>query len=355
MTTLHCHWAKPLCGKPLSGWFMLSLTLSFAAIQPRQCSAQLCAQLNGTNVTQNFNSLVASGSGNITSLPSFFSASESGTGSNLTYSADNGAASTANTYSYGSGSASDRALGELTSTTFQSTIGACFVNNTNHVITSFLIGYTGEQWRLGAADANFDRLDFQYSTNAGSISSGTYIDVDELDFVAPATGSVGTKDGNAAANRTVFAPFAITPSAGIQPEQTFYIRWQPDDLNGAANDGLAIDDFSIGTALAPGLAGDYNNNDQVDGADYVIFRNNFNQSVTIPNDITPGTVGSQDFNEWRQRYGTINAPGSGASFAASVPEPRMFGLWALSWGGALICGGRTRNCRHLARNGRWRA
>jgi len=44
---------------------------------------------------------------------------------------------------------------------------------------------------------------------------------------------------------------------------------------------LAIDDFSIGIALAPRVAGDYNNNGIVDAADYVVWRERLNQAVTI--------------------------------------------------------------------------
>lgn len=239
---------------------------------------------------------------------------------NLTYAADNGSTTAANTYSYGATGSSDRALGEITSATSVSTIGACFVNNTNHAFTSFLIGYTGEEWRLGAADATIDRLDFQYSTDATSLLSGTYIDVDGLDFTTPSNAIAGATNGNSAANRTVFAPFAITFSSPLQPERTFYIRWLPTNISGA-NDGLAIDDFSIGTTLGPGIASDYNDNGVVDAADYVLWRDHLNQATSIPNDITPGTVTAQDYVEWRQRFGKTSAEFGGG---ASIPEPGSY-------------------------------
>jgi hypothetical protein len=183
------------------------------------------------------------------------------------------------------------------------------------------VNYTGEQWRLGAADGNIDRLDFQYSTNATSLTTGTWIDVNALDFAAPNNSGVGAKDGNAASNRTVFAPLAITPASVIQPEKTFFLRWVPTNISGE-DDGLAIDDFTLGTALAAGLAGDYNNNGAVDGGDYAVWRKFLNQAVTIPNDITPGTVTNQDLLEWKQRFGKVNPPsGAGAGAGVAVPEP----------------------------------
>jgi hypothetical protein len=295
---------------------ILGAVLLTCVANVNRCAAQLCGQLSGVNFTENFNSLAATGGSNQLANSFEFAFVKS---SGLGYATDNGSLPDANAYSYGTTASTDRALGELTSGTVSTTIGACFTNNTNHAITSFLIGYTGEEWRLGVADGTVDRLDFQYSTNAGSISSGTYINVDALDFTTPANTGAGIKDGNAAANRTVFAPVAVTPAAPIQPEQTFYIRWLSSNISGA-NDGLAIDDFSIGTSLAPGIAGDYNNNGIVDAGDYIIWRKKLNQSVVIPNDITPGTVVSQDHTEWKNRFGKTSSE-FGAGAGTSVPEP----------------------------------
>ena len=52
------------------------------------------------------------------------------------------------------------------------------------------------------ATARADRLDFQYSTDATAVTSGTWTDVNALDFASPNTAAVGATDGNAAANRT---------------------------------------------------------------------------------------------------------------------------------------------------------
>ena len=294
-----------------------------AAVAADKCSAQLCGQLSGVTFSENFNTLATSGSVNQLSNGFEFAFNENP--GNLTYSADNGSNASGDTYSYGSTGSSDRALGELTSGSVQSTVGACFVNNTNHPITSFVIGYTGEEWHLGAADAAIDRLDFQYSTAAGAtLTSGTYVNVDALDFATPANTGAGAKNGNVASNRTVFAPLAITPSTPILPEQTFYVRWLPTNISGD-NDGLAIDDFSIGTVLAPGVAGDYNNNGVVDAADYTIWRKLLNQAVNISNDITPGTVVTQDYTEWRNRFGKTTFD-FGAGSATSIPEPASIWL-----------------------------
>lgn len=57
-----------------------------------------------------------SGSSN-TAVPIGFAFSKAGSGNNLTYAANDGSFSTGNTYSYGTGTNTDRALGELSSAT----------------------------------------------------------------------------------------------------------------------------------------------------------------------------------------------------------------------------------------------
>ena len=51
-------------------------------------------------------------------------------------------------------------------------------------MTSLAIAYTGEQWRLGATGRT-DRIDFQYSLDATSLATGTWADVDNLNFSGP--------------------------------------------------------------------------------------------------------------------------------------------------------------------------
>jgi hypothetical protein len=188
---------------------------------------------------------------------------------------------------------------------------------------TFAVGYTGEQWSLGDAAAPVDKLDFQFSTTASALNNGTYTDVNALDFSSPnnAAASVGALNGNSAANRTVFAPFAITPTSSIAAGATFFIRWVP--LNAAGNnDGLAIDDFLLGFFPPPGLSADFNSNSEVDAADYVIWRKLFNTAGPLPNDagITPGVVNVADYNHWRNRFGISVIPFAGSGSGYSVPE-----------------------------------
>jgi sulfatase modifying factor 1 len=85
-------------------------------------------------------------------------------------------------------------------------------------------------------------------------------------------------------------------------------------------------------ATLAGLTGDYNANGVVDAADYVLWRKYSGQSVTLPNDSTPGTVTATDYDVWRSHFG--QTPGSGSSAEGlnqtSVPEPGCLSLVALA-------------------------
>lgn len=208
---------------------------------------ELVAQISLTgsgSYNQNFNSLASSGTEN-TIMPSGWLFQETGTNANTTYAAGIGSSNVGNTYSYGL-DINDRALGGLQSGSLLPSFGAGFVNNTGSVITQLPISYFGEQWRLGTLGRE-DRLDFQYSLNATNLATGTWVDVDQLDFVAPVTtGSTGLLNGNLPENSDNVS-YTITglniPVGGI-----FWIRWI--DFNATeADDGLAIDDFTLDNPL----------------------------------------------------------------------------------------------------------
>ena len=192
---------------------------------------------------QDFNTLAITGTANSLAIPGWL-LNETGDGArdNELYAADNGGSNTGDTYSYGSTGSNERALGALQSGSLISSFGSAYINNTGTTITRLRITFTGEQWRWGATGRN-DRLDFQYSADATSLTTGNWIDVNQLDFVAPnlAPGT-GTLAGNDPQNR-VTVSFDIN-SLSIPNGTQFFIRWNDFNASGA-DDGLAIDDYSI--------------------------------------------------------------------------------------------------------------
>ncbi|HEX8460718.1 MAG TPA: hypothetical protein VF623_04790, partial [Segetibacter sp.] len=227
--------------------------LIFLLLSLQKINSQVSITNISSGYVQDFNSLASTGTS--ANLPQGWFLLETPTSTtssaNSQYTADNGGLNSGNTYSYGTTGATERAFGTLLSGSLAPTIGAAFTNNSNSTITAFTIIYKGEQWRLGAA-GRVDRLDFQYSLNATSLSAGTWINEDNLDFTAPiTTGTVRELDGNDATNQG--QKTATISNVSIAPGSTFYIRWT--DFNASGNDdGLAVDDFSMtfnGIALQP--------------------------------------------------------------------------------------------------------
>lgn len=194
--------------------------------------------------TENFDTLAASGASS--TLPSGFALAESGISANNDgqYTANAGTSSIGDTYSYGTGTNAERALGSVASGSFQSIYGGCIRNISGGAFNSVNISYTGEQWR-NSASASIHSLIFEYSTNATSLTTGTWTAVPTLTFNSPQTGgSAGSLNGNDAANRTMLNSVI---AVSIPNNTSFYFRWRDEDETGSDH-GLAADDFSITTA-----------------------------------------------------------------------------------------------------------
>lgn len=196
----------------------------------------------GSPYTENFDTLAATGTSSV--LPSGWGFTEAGTNANTLYTAGTGSSNAGDTYSFGAAGSTERALGGLLSGSLTPTFGASFTNLTGGTITSLAISYVGEMWRAGVTNRGAsDRLDFQISFNATSLTSGTWADVNALDFSSPATGtSVGALNGNAAANRTALSTTIADLNVGNGA--TIWIRWTDFNIT-SSDDGLAIDDFSL--------------------------------------------------------------------------------------------------------------
>jgi hypothetical protein len=209
------------------------------ALAEAVAAAPISLATAGATYQQNFVSLASSGTSS--TLPAGFALLE--VGGDTSYAADTGSLATGDTYSYGPTSTpTERALGVLRDTAVGSTIGAEFQNNTGAAVTRLTIAYTGEQWRLGATGRT-DRLDFQYSTDATSLGTGTWTDADALDFTAPITaGSVGALDGDVPGHRRRRS-LTVT-GLYIPAGATFWFRWQDLDATGN-DDGLAVDDLAV--------------------------------------------------------------------------------------------------------------
>ncbi|RZJ73017.1 YDG domain-containing protein [Flavobacterium sp.] len=213
-------------------------------------NAQISYLTPGSNYTQDFNNRYTTVPGNnvvvtTSPLPAGWQFVEAGANSNTTLRNDNGASSTGDTFFYGSTGSNERALGSYASGSLTSQYGAVFTNNTGATLTEFTITYTGEQWRDGGnSSAVFNTLTFAYAINSSSVTSGTFVNVTNLDFTALVnnTSADVATDGNATNRRTTktYTVTGISWPAG----QNLCIRWT--DINDPGNDdGLAVDDLTF--------------------------------------------------------------------------------------------------------------
>lgn len=205
-----------------------------------------------TSYSQDFNGLVSTNgvaNGIAATLPTGWYFAETGSNADTFYSTSTGGASAGDTYSYGPSGNTERAFGTLLNSSLTPTIGASFTNNTGAVITGLQVAYIGEQWRHGSADGNIDRLDFQYSLDATSLTTGTWTDFDSLDFLTPnIIDASGALNGNTTQNRTALS--GTITGLNVPDGATFWFRWS--DLNvGSSDDGLAVDDFNITPTPVP--------------------------------------------------------------------------------------------------------
>ncbi|QDZ08169.1 PEP-CTERM sorting domain-containing protein [Sphingomonas panacisoli] len=216
-----------------------------AAIAPVAASAQTA--LSTANYVQNFDTLASTGTSS--TLPAGWAISETGTAADGAYAAGDGSSNSGNTYSFGATGSTERALGSVGSGAItQAQYGVLFTNQLGSTITAFDIAYIGEQWRLG--NSTDDGLTFEYSTNATSLTSGTWTRFSALDFLPAVTsGTQGALNGNLAANQRSLA--TTIGGLSILSGANFGFRWT--DLNSGGNDhGLAVDNFSLKSTLATG-------------------------------------------------------------------------------------------------------
>ncbi len=206
--------------------------------------------------SQSFDSLANSGTNNIwadnSTLSGWYVSKTAGGTTIPVYRGDNGSSSAGALYSFGSTSASDRALGSISSgTPGNFAYGVRFLNDSASAQTNITISYTGEQWR-NSGETNAQKLTFSYRvgtslTNSDASNSQSWTAFPALDFSTPTVvGSTGPLDGNNATNRLTLSPTILT-NVVVLPGQELFLRWF--DTNDVGNDhALAIDNLTVTTA-----------------------------------------------------------------------------------------------------------
>ncbi len=203
---------------------------------------------SGQVYQQDFNNLPRTGSSvawvDNSTLPGWYINSPSVIGTNGMVVGD-GTSVNGDSYSFGTTGATDRAFGSLASIN-SGTIqyGMKLTNNTGAPINRVYVQYTGEQWRDGGPTAVANTMSFTYSTNATSLTTGTYNGVSALDFTSPVLSGTATDlDGTLPANSTLKTA-TITLGTPLASGGSVWLKWS--DIDDAGFDmGLAVDNLTV--------------------------------------------------------------------------------------------------------------
>lgn len=200
--------------------------------------SQISILSNGVNYTENFNTLVNTGSSS--TLPTGWYLLETNTNANTSYSSGTGSANAGDTYSFGLVSNTDRTLGGLQSGALIPMYGCKITNNTGEIIESVTVSYTGKTWRVGTINRS-DKIDFSYSLNATSLSNGVWTDFDNLDYQNTPQSVIG--GGSILHSQSISS---IISGLSLSNGQSIWFRFSDFNASGS-DDGLGIDNFVINT------------------------------------------------------------------------------------------------------------
>lgn len=241
--------------------------LAIVTVAGLAMGANAAISYTGTTYTENFDSLLNTGTANPwaqdSTLPGWVARRSAGGPDVATFRADNGASNAGGLDSYGATGGTDRALGSVCSgSTGTITFAVVLQNNTADVLNAFDLSFVGEQWRMGGSTAATtpslaQSLAFDYKTVAAfaltevDTAATGYTAVPALNFSSPQFGptTAVALDGNLAANQANLS--ATSLSMTWNPGEFLILRWT--DINDVNNDhGLAIDNLSFTATPAPG-------------------------------------------------------------------------------------------------------
>jgi len=100
---------------------------------------------------------------------------------------------------------------------------------------------------------------------------------------------------------------------------------------GYTNLEVYLDMAAAGMFAYSPLAGDYNDDGQVDAADYTVWRDNLNSNAPLLNETASfGVVDQADYDTWKANFGAMSA-GSRSGSVGTVPEPANVVLLLAAW------------------------
>ena len=336
---------------------IVALTALSLAGWSSESSAQVLYSTAGSSYAQDFNTLATTGGSttwvNNSTLTgwSLFSTASSSTPV-TTIAIDNGTPNTGGFYSYGSTSATDRALGGQASGTFYGSsissgnvagyIAVNLRNTTGSSLSRITVGFDGEQWANGGnATAQSMVMEYGFGSSFSGVSTWTAAPA-AFNWSSPVVSASGTSrvvlDGNVAANRVAGVGGTLTLASAWATATDLWIRWI--ERNDSGNDhALAIDNFSFSAAASSAAnliwnlttAGTWNttSTNWTTGSGSVAYANGDNATfdktaggtITLSGTLTPGTV-------------TVSAASGTYTFTGATATDKISGTTSLAKSGA---------------------
>jgi hypothetical protein len=194
---------------------------------------------------------------------------------------------------------------------------------------------TGATRILNEQSGNFDMIDYEIRSPAGSLTTSGWVALDDTESAPDPVGSgwdrVPASNSNLLneVNLTSMTTFAPNNSASLGNVFTVGGVRDISFLYAGPNDSSLRTGIVRYVTSAGGVAGDYNGNGVVDAADYVLWR----KGGPLQNEgRTTGVIDQQDYLFWRARFGASNGAGSGSSLGngSEVPEPAMMTIFAVA-------------------------
>jgi hypothetical protein len=241
--------------------------LAIVTVAGLAMGANAAISYTGTTYTQNFDSLLNTGTANAwaqdSTVPGWVARRAAGGPDYATYRADNGASNAGAIYSYGATGGTERAFGSVESAgTGTTTFAVILQNTTANVLNAFDLSFVGEQWRMAGSSAATtpslaQTLVFDYKTVVAfaltevDVAATGYTALPALNFTTPQFGptTAVALDGNLPANQANLSATGVAIT--WNPGEFLILRWT--DLNDVNNDhALAIDNVTFNAVPAPG-------------------------------------------------------------------------------------------------------
>lgn len=200
----------------------------------------------------------------------------------------------------------------------------------------------------GEANA-FDITYYQINSAAGSLNLASWNSLDDKeggDPVGTGWDEAGGASSNILSEIRLEGITTLAPSASSSLGNAFSVGGAQDlSFSYGLPNGTLLPGFVEYVTGPTPIVGDYNQNGKVDAADYTVWRNTLNQTVTAGTGAdgnSNGTIESGDYTVWKTNFG-MGAGAAALSNAGAVPEPGIALLSAIAAGSCATVDRRRRS------------